>query len=210
MLPGPTLVYQCPKCGRRITRESLLSGNTLGAIYYSDGKFFAPMLPEFPILTKCKQCNTILWLSKLEEIGNNESYFENSFDTTYADKAKFLSINDYFRALDEGLAETTEEEIFIRQRIWWSYNDRVRKGNKLFVNKNDERRWEMNCYKLINLLDYSDLNQRVMIAELKRNLGDFNGCIEVLESIKDKEFNYVKEKLLDECRKRNSLVIRLN
>ena len=70
MMPGPDYVYQCPDCGNLITRGSLRSGNTFGAKIYSDGKRIAPMLPEFPDLTKCRKCNSIFWLSKLVELGS--------------------------------------------------------------------------------------------------------------------------------------------
>ena len=69
MIPGPTYLYECPNCQTVITRDSISSGNTFGAVLYSDGKTDAPMLPRFPDLTKCRQCQTIFWLSKTKEIG---------------------------------------------------------------------------------------------------------------------------------------------
>jgi hypothetical protein len=110
MMPGPDYVYQCPNCGNLITCGSLSSGNTFGAKIYSDGKRIAPMLPEFPDLTKCRKCNSIFWLSKLKKGGTIEWYDNINSDWQYADKAQFLKIDDYFEALDKGLAEDKEEE----------------------------------------------------------------------------------------------------
>lgn len=210
MLPGPNYVYKCPKCNNLLTKGSLMSGNTFGAEIFSDGKRIAPMLPEFPNLTKCKKCDTILWLSKLKEIGIYKWGDKDNSNWENANNAEFLSIEDYNRALDNGLAETKQEEIFIRQRIWWAYNDRKRNGNNPFIDENDEVKWKENCEKLISLLDYSNLNQRIMIAEIKRNLGDFKSCMEIIKGIDNDELNWLKNKVTKECELKNRWVIKLN
>lgn len=67
----------------------------------------------------------ILWLNKLEV------YQELKWPQTPKGKHSFafpLQINDLFRALDdEGVAETKDEELYIRIIIWWCYNNRIRK-----------------------------------------------------------------------------------
>jgi len=210
MTPGPNYVYKCPNCGNLLTKESIISGNTFGAKIFSDGKRIAPMLPEFPDLTKCKKCNTIFWLSKLKEIGtynwgdNVNSEWEN------AEEVEFLEIEDYFNAINKGIAENKDEEFYIRQRIWWAYNDRIRKGQEIFNDKSDELRWIKNVKKLKELLDHSDINQKIMIAEINRNLGDFDNCIGVIQSIDNDELNWLKEKFLHECKRKNKWVIELN
>lgn len=210
MIPGPTYVYKCPNCGDLLTKGSLMSGNTLGSEIFSDGKRIAPMLPEFPNLTKCKKCDTILWLSKLKEIGTYGLIDEENSKWGNADIAEFLDIEDYFRALNEGLAENKQEELFLRQRIWWAYNDRVRNGKNPFIDVNDEIKWRENCIKLISLLDESDLNQRIMIAEIRRNLGDFETCLEIIKKIDNVELNWLKDKFINECKKGNKWVVKLN
>lgn len=138
MIPGPLYIYKCPKCSKLIERKTLESGNTFGSRMFSDGKRIAPMLPEFPNLTKCMRCGTIMWLSKMKETeiyswGSRRPFFgERSYE------AEFLDIDDYFRALYEGHAENMKEELYIRQQIWWAYNDRTRKGENIFDDKNDE------------------------------------------------------------------------
>ena len=173
MLPGPNYVYKCPNCGNLLTKGSLMSGNTFGAKIFSDGKRIAPMLPVYPKITKCKKCNTIFWLSKSKEIGTFEWGDNNNSQWQNADKAEFLEIDDYYNAINKGIAENSKEELFIRQRIWWAYNDKIRKGQKIFNDESDELRWIDNVRKLKILLDQSDINQKIMIAEINRNLGDF-------------------------------------
>lgn len=210
MLPGPNYIYKCPNCGNLLANESLMSGNTFDAKFFSDGKRVAPMLPEFPDLTKCKKCDTILWLSKLKEIGTYEWGDKKNPKWKKAAKADFLDIEDLFRALNEGIAENKQEELFIRNLIWWAYNDRKRNDINQFIDENDEIKWRENCNKLISLLDQSVLNQKIMIAEIHRNLGDFENCINIIQSVDNDDLNWLKEKFINECKRKNKWVIELN
>jgi hypothetical protein len=210
MLPGPNYVYKCPNCGNLLTTGSLMSGNTFDAKIFSDGKRIAPMLPEFPNLTKCKKCDTFFWLSKLKEIGTYKRGDKKSSDWEMADKADFLDIEDYFKALNDNFAENRQEELFIRIRIWWAYNDRKRDGRNQFIDENDEIKWRENCNKLISLFDQSDLNQKIMVAEIHRNLGDFENCITIIQSVDNENLNWLKEKFINECKRKNKWVLELN
>ena len=80
----------------------------------------------------------------------------------------------------------------------------------MFNEKNEEILWEENCNELINLLDYSNINQRIMIAELNRNLGNFEKCITVINSIDSNDYNWIKEKFVTECNKKNRWVIEMS
>lgn len=210
MLPGPNYIYKCPKCGNLLENRSLCSGNTFGSKFYSDGMRISPMLPEFPDLTKCKKCQTIFWLSKLKEIGTYEWGDQQNSDWPTADKAEFLKLDDYFRALGTQIAENVEEEIFIRERIWWAYNDRLRNGQEIFESATDVTRWKENVKTLLKLLDASAINDLLMMAEINRNLGDFESCIILLNKIEDEELNWVKATLIKECKRKNRWVILLN
>lgn len=210
MLPGPTYVYECPKCGHLLTNNSLMSGNTFGAKHYSDGKQIAPMLPAFPELTKCRRCDTIFWLSKAKEVGTYEWGDQDKPEGQQADKARFLQLPDYFVALSIGLAETKEEETYIRRQIWWAYNDRIRMGQAIFVSGEDEVLYTQNCTRLMMLLDPSDSGQKIMLAELKRNLGDFDACLQLLQSLDDMDFDWLKAKLIRACKKKRQWVMALN
>lgn len=231
MEPGPDIIYKCPGCGNLIISASLLSGNNIGAKIYSDGKQIAPMLPEFPELTKCFKCKKIFFLSEAEEIGTCFCYtygHQDLFDINNGkivrcrrpyyqftpwgkvQIAQHLKIKDYFKALDTGIAKNKKEELFIRVKIWHSYNDRIRNGKKLFTNENDELMWRNNCNSLISLLEPSKLEQKIMIAELKRNLGDFDGCIKIINKIDNENYNWIKGKIIEACEQRNKYVILLN
>jgi hypothetical protein len=234
---GPTLIYKCPNCEALISNKSIGGGNNFNAKIFSDTKSISLMLAEFPIITKCIKCDTIFWLSKMEPIkkiplGYNYKkpikkipWGYNYKKPSEYQKAIFLTIEDYFRALENGLAENQEDEKYIRIQIWWAYNDRIRindftiflpetiainKNNKLFTDNNDEMKWRENCEKLISILDPSIEDEKIMIAELYRNLGDFEKCKSIILDIDNDEINWIKERFLKECELKNKLVVLLN
>lgn len=210
MLLGPKYVYKCPGCGKYIQKNSLLSGNNIGAALFSDGKSDAPMLPEFPNITKCKDCNTILWLNKSNEVGTSDSEGRKPRKWQDAKQADFLTIDEYFEAIEKGLASNKDDELFIRQRIWWSFNDRIRNGINIFESDNDELRWKDNLHKLLDLLDISDMNHKILSAEIYRSLGDFDKCINIIESIDKEQYGWLITKFVNECRTKNRWVVLLS
>jgi hypothetical protein len=200
---GPNEIYTCPQCGNLIQNKSLMSGNTFDAELYSDGKRIAPMLPEFPNLTDCKKCRNIFWLSKTKKIGEYSWGDEPNQLWENADYAEFLSVHNYFKAIKANIAENRHEELYIRKRIWWSFNDRLRKGGKLFRFVNEEVRWKENIDRLLELLDIEQIDQKIMVAELHRNLGEFERCLELINSIEDVELEWLKDGFKRECNNKN-------
>jgi hypothetical protein len=188
-----------------------MSGNTIGAKFFSDGKQIAPMLPEFPNVTKCKKCNAIFWLRKLEEIGTYDWGEKVNPDWLNADEAEFLTINEYFNAIESGVAANEDEEYFIRQLIWWEFNDRLRDHKEIFTNENDESLYRINCFALIYMLETENDNQglRLFTSELYRNLGNFEKCISLIDSITDERLDWVVEIERRECLAKNKYVVQI-
>ncbi|GHV09735.1 hypothetical protein FACS1894162_0980 [Bacteroidia bacterium] len=208
MLPGPDYIYRCPNCGNLLKRGSLLSGNTFGAILYSDGKRIAPMLPDFPKLTKCKKCDSIFWLNNLQEIGEYRRQMKDediNLEWKNADKVEFLGIKDLFAALK--IAENKDEEKTIRIWIWWAFNDRARnKNQEIFMEETDKDLWKENCEILLNLLNSDNLNEKIQRAELFRHLGKFENCIEELNRIEEKDMNWIIDPMKFFAKNQMSLV----
>jgi len=183
MMLGSDYIYECPKCGHFLKKSTLISGNTFYGADYSDGKSIKPMLPDFPDLTKCKNCDNIFWLSNLKKIGEDDSSWWEVANSKWAnvEYAEFLNIKDLFRALE--ISKPQEEEI-IRTWILWAFNDRIRDGGKgMFIEEDDKDLWEQNCKALLNLLSDDNFDKKYMKAELYRNLGEFEKCIDLIESI---------------------------
>jgi hypothetical protein len=145
-------------------------------------------------------------ISDLEEIGKYR--FGDNITPAWqdADEAEFLSIADYHRAIELEIAE----EIMLREQLWRAYNDRIRNGEEIFQDKSDEELWEDNIRKFLALLDTTNVNQKIMAAEIHRNLGEFDECICMITSIEDSSLDWIKEKFMDSCRIKNRWLIELN
>lgn len=210
MIPGPRYIYECPKCSTLLMRGSLRSGNTIGASLFSDGKQIAPMLPDFPNLTKCKKCDTIFWLSEMKEIGVCDAMKEEwKPEWENVNSAEFLGVTDLFRSLEmDTVKNDKEKEKNVRIQIWWTFNDRIRERKNIFVQKDDEVLWKQNCQRLIELIDTKDVNQKIMTAELYRNLGEFDLCMELINTL-DNKFDWVIEQFKVECENKNKLLIQI-
>ena len=65
------IVRECPYCKTNFAHEETVSGNTIGAKFYTDGRSYAPMLPEHPWLAKCSTCGGLFWVdaARMVEIG---------------------------------------------------------------------------------------------------------------------------------------------
>lgn len=202
MIPGATYIFECPNCGKPIQRGSMMSGNTFGASIYSDGKTMAPMLPDFPEITKCPDCKTIFWLSILEAKERIKTMDFSNPMLQKAPRANFLTLNEYFEALENGIAKNRNEELYIRKQICRLFNDPLRQNKWFRKPESKDIRREENLKKLLELLDVSYINDRIMAAEIKRNLGEFDECIELINGIDDERFNCLKEQFIKACTKK--------
>jgi curved DNA-binding protein CbpA len=169
------------------------------------------MLPEIPNLTKCEKCNSIFFLSDLEPIASYDKYGEISEDhEKYSNLQyfKFLDIYDLIRALEL----YPQEEKYIRMRIWWGFNDRIRNeesnNEEIFLNDNDKQLYEDNCNKLIELLDIENINEKMITAELNRNLENFDKCLAIIDNLPD-DLNVYKVLFNESCLQKNKYVFKI-
>ncbi|MDR2870282.1 MAG: hypothetical protein LBV04_07525 [Deferribacteraceae bacterium] len=214
MIMGATIYYKCPDCGKFTKTGSMISGNNFGGVMYSDAREEAPMLAVFPEIVKCQNCKTFYWLDNQNRYGETESMLINTSkivkrsdpELQGAYDAAFLSVEEYAEAIESELYRNQEELEYLRRWLWWTYNDRSRRKKDLYVTEYDNAIYEQNCHSLIGLLDKSDETEEIMIAELFRNLGDFDACLKILENLKDK-YTWLKDLLIEECNKNNRLTI---
>jgi hypothetical protein len=209
MRPGPTLVYKCPICGKIVRCGSLLSGNTFDAKLYSDGKQIAPMLPEFPGIVKCGKCSGFYWLNDENKTGEYKFPEDKKEEWGNAVEARFLSMDEIIEAIDLKIYKNNSEEFYLRVRLWWAFNDRIREGKNIFVDQDDKNIYESNCKNLINIIDKNNISGKIMSAELLRNLSNYIECNNMLETIREEEYTWIKILLKKECENKNSNVIEL-
>ncbi|MFC2124602.1 hypothetical protein ACFLU5_07300 [Bacteroidota bacterium] len=118
MIPDTPTIIECPHCQHQALKESLISGNTLEAVYWTDGKREAPMLPEFPSLTFCDGCKKAYWVNDAKEIeeGTDGGPLEGNHPLRVI--IRFPTFLEYSSCLGTDIVRDSNDEIYIRQQMW--------------------------------------------------------------------------------------------
>ena len=165
------IVRECPHCKARFVQEDTLSGNTIGAKFYTDGRRYAPMLPEHPWLAKCPACGGLFWVDETEQV-------DIGFDAAEGKpQVKAPSEKEMMNFL-VGPDLPKDKEIYLRMRVWWAANDvwRWLPNPKPAFSKEHVK----NLKSIFVLLDESEPGERILKAEIARELGDFKECLLLL------------------------------
>ena len=194
-------IYKCPQCGELTGSHQLISTNTLGARIYSDGYTSGVMYDESPAITKCGKCSTIYWLEK-NIIGEYNMYTTKNPEWQKATDPEELEGDDLFMAVKDKVYTTKEEELYLRYQLWVNLNRQE-------LNKGEQKIYESNCKKLIKLYNMENIDEKLRIAELYRNIGNFAECVNILKTVKNKDYSRTKKLLLEESKKENRETIRL-
>lgn len=207
----------CPNCHKKYLLMEAISGNTIGAKFFSDGFMFAPMLKHSPLLRKCKNCKNYFWLNdtKVEHnfIGNLINAFEDD-NVTNTESIEELSFFDYVNYL-ETETTTVNNELYVRKQIRYLFNH----NNQ--INK-DPIAYKIALNNLIKLMEIyeSDLNYKdddffiLELAEIYRNLKYFDKAITLLEQLYykntvDKKLKPTIEKLLNLAKNKEFEVVEI-
>ena len=172
MILGSTVIRQCASCGKHILQRTLMSGNTCGAAYWTDGKRDAPLLPDQPLLVKCPHCGAILWIKAQKQVGEIDWCVE----TTEIRFPLVPTVEDYAGFLKAGMNDKRKER-YVRLRAWWAGNDQ-RRG--------EAREMPLDSFEIenlrafITLLDEANDDDRLTKAEALRELGEFAAAEKLL------------------------------
>ena len=201
MRPGPEIIRKCVSCTVPMAQVTIKSGNTFGATLWTDGKMEAPMLPDLPWFVKCPHCHSLLWIDEQVELGEAEldcmliSEKEKLSMKPYLKKASLLDIEisipqcvtpseeELFASMDTNISDVKKAR-YLRLRAWWAGNDVRRKSRKKHPLSEKEAK---NLQALVALLIESDKNDRIIKAEIMRELGRFDDAVSILSMLPDKE-----------------------
>jgi hypothetical protein len=213
MLPGPDHVVACPHCKALAKHLTLMSGNTFGAQRWTDGKMVAPMLPRPPAVVKCHACGECYWLEDAESVGTVDSEHcrtgrPDNPAWAAAPEVKELNEREYYKALRRGLAADRQQERELRILAWWRSNDAYRSRQRRSASGAVLRStaWEENLKALRDLLDESDEGDRLMKAEVLRELGEFEPARQLLKGVTSDEFSAVARQFDALCEARDTRV----
>jgi hypothetical protein len=196
MMPGPTNVYACPDCQYRVSKRSMVSGNTFGATYYSDMRVEAPMMPSYPRITKCVRCYCSFWLDETTQaegaiMPRIAHFYDDDFtpsevknpafgDQLELDPAKELDRDDIKDALFMNVQRDDDDELHLRYRLMWAYHKQLEVGTLTREVLNEDLDYLENIDAILQLIE-EDENGHLFRAELNRYAGRFDRSLELLE-----------------------------
>jgi hypothetical protein len=178
---GPERILACPICGAFAKTFTLISGNTFGAVHFTDGSMIAMHLPDVPRITRCKNCGSLYWLDDENVVW--DPWGGVPVDPEIRERAESVepaSADDFAEALTAGLATDPEHEIYLRVRLWWAANQRFRTAPKDILPEWSADMAE-NLERLDQLLDKSEPGGRLMKAEIARETGRFDEATALLD-----------------------------
>ncbi len=212
LTPGPTLIRECPGCQEPLKQYTIGSGNTVGAKFWTDGKWDAPMLPYQEPVVKCPKCSRLFLINKAKEIGRRDLWEEagqskRKWDPKWDKAPEPLKPSEEellnFAETQKGL--TTEEQVIVRRRAWWLANDGIRYNKKGAVQKFSERE-RKSLQALYQLLDEKIPKQLICKAEIARELGDFAACEQLLSNKLDEKVKSSADYIRKLAQKKDRLV----
>ena len=205
MLITPKTVY-CPFCMSKYLVYQLMSGNTCGAEFYSDGYLFAPMLPNVPKILKCKKCKNYSWIEDCITLEpDNKSELEDDILIENLDLLEFIEV------FQKNIFIQPEREFYLRCQIRFLFNDQYRYNISKDYSDQIIEFCQENLLKLIPFYEkyYNPVESKYLKAEIFRNLGKFYDAKKLFQEIDSEELQSNVTKLLNEIEKKNRFVIKL-
>ncbi len=140
------------------------------------------MLPEHPWLAKCSMCGGLFWVDEalMVEIG---------FDAVKGKPQVKASSGKELLDFLTAHALPKDKEFYLRMRAWWAANDvwRWLPNPKPAFSKEQVK----NLKTLSALMDETDADQRILKAEIARELGEFDECLFLLSYQFDDVYGFV-------------------
>ena len=175
------IIRECPHCKAHVVEEETVSGNTIGAMYWTDGKREAKMLPDHPWLAKCPACQGLFWVDEAVEV-------DTGFDAAKGKQQVLAPSGKEMLEFLSGSVLPRDKEMFLRVAAWRSANDAWRRNpNATPAFSKDQ---EQNLKALSDMLDEKEPNQRILKAEIARELGEYDKCLRLLSQDFDERYGY--------------------
>jgi hypothetical protein len=151
----------------------------------------APYYAEMVRITECPNCNTILWLDqeiKIDSFDDDEFKEEHLWKSEHylgiGAWADSLEKEGWIRAIQERVFRNPMEEVYLRKKLLWKLNEAWLEKEELWE-EGDEVLLQENAKSLIQALDQTSQRDLLLMAELYRNLGDFEAALDALDGVTD-------------------------
>jgi tetratricopeptide (TPR) repeat protein len=215
---GDPIIYNCPQCGKQMKMKTYKSYTVRRIEFFSDG--VRTGRPHFtPDLAKCPNCKCLFFRHNVKNKktmkSKNAGNIEGIEDPSRA---------DLISALENNITENWEEEKHLRVDLWRSLNNTTRYGNEV-LSGGELETWKANCDALLPLAErtlnemglkensekYDDDDRDnciIQIAELYRNTGNFDGCLNLINELNG-DWSWLIKQYQWECGAKNPFAFEL-
>lgn len=198
MIPASPRKLFCPHCKGKKGVARVISGNTFGGVFWSDGQSFTPMLPQASLVQKCPHCGKYYIISRQNDIGMcSEEMIMLGYDLFMTDEGRltFPEMKEALAQLSaEGFVNAHEEE-GVRLLFCRSFNDYYHRrdymihnlgpefgSEKRYINElgynADYEMFKTNVRWLLENCDVPDM----MEAEFYREIGEMQKAMELIQA----------------------------
>ena len=199
-----------------------------------------PYFPPNEEVGICSECKKTFWEEDvLLDIDQMEGDYPNKLTVHDLDIALHENSNYeiaiwYFDLLKNEFARTKSQKIYLHFKIWHILNDQIRPLNKTFFyyikgrnlkkainvllpqqrkNKFPEKIQKLfleNLNRLIEIFEITNDEDKLLFAEMHRELGDYAKSLQLLNEIKSENKNRIYRQIEQANKRKNSLVINVN
>jgi hypothetical protein len=177
----------CPRCDHGFSYMAVGSYNTFDATFYTDGYIEGPMYDDQGRLFRCPHCHAVGWNDEFaceDPDDGDEAELGSVFDADVGP----IPLKDYPALLDEAPWRGPDEEKYVRIAAFWAAN-MPRRGAPESAEPFSASE-ERNLRALLECLDDSP-QDRLMRAEILRETGQFEACLEVLAGFEHEDLETV-------------------
>jgi predicted RNA-binding Zn-ribbon protein involved in translation (DUF1610 family) len=161
MLPDHPYIFTCPHCGGEKKLLRLASGNTFGALYWSDNKMEARMMPSLSFVQRCPHCGKYFIIDGASCRNATEGYCMDTGELTWDE------MKEAFRQLSEEGFTDEEHEANVRILLLHTFNDFYHRSNEgKAIDDADARLFRDNALWLAK-----NFGHGLLVAEIYREAG---------------------------------------
>ncbi|MGF7141044.1 hypothetical protein [Roseimarinus sediminis] len=189
----PPLVLECPECGERylISRNQAMPSEK--ATLYSDGFYIDQVNWRTPLIIGCVTCELGFFPEKGKLIAEPEW---DEFNEKWSEirKAEAPTAGALALELRARRNMNTDEALALRREFWYAGVHSETGRLLMSRNKKFEQFW-LNSLEQLEAMTGTESNEALRLkAEMNRQLGRFDQCLELLKNLSDKQSRQIAEK----------------
>jgi hypothetical protein len=218
----PELTYMCPACGNYFYNSGVRSYTIFGSIRYSDGVSKTNYDPFW--ITQCPKCTQYVAHEHLfrlpfpvsVDLGLDEPAFKKRYTVKGDEKYGRIEFFGY----GDGRMELIEKILAQGQYFPITVSEATKKWHRCLLYRDLWHEYNMHrdkisdevyygaCKELIGMLEgRTDERFRVTLAELYRNIGEFEKCLAILDCLHAEKMADTVERIREEALKGNTLTV---